>query len=259
VISVRPVTGRDALLLRIPAACAGQAQELAMRARRLFDLDADPARIAAQLRHDSLLRPLLKRRPGLRVPGAWDRFELAVRAVLGQQVSVAGATTLCGRLVRAAGETSCGDETGSAGDTATTEGAGGLCRLFPSPARLAKTDLQGLGLTGARAATISALARAVLATPDLLEPVRDHDEIRRRLVALPGIGDWTAQYVSLRALGDPDAFPAGDLGLRRALAADRKLNASDKLPAIAAVATRAAGWRPWRAYAVMHLWLADPS
>jgi AraC family transcriptional regulator of adaptative response / DNA-3-methyladenine glycosylase II len=207
--------------------------------RRVFDLDADPAPIGAQLRHDSALAARLRRRPGVRVPGAFSGFELAVRAVLGQQVTVAGARTLAGRIVASYGTS-----------LAAPEGA--VSRLFPSAQALAAADLAGLGLTRARAASLLALARAVAAGALDLEGGQAPESVRRGLLALPGIGPWTADYVLLRALGEPDAFPAGDLGLRRALGPPgRPLTA-------AALEQRAKAWQPWRGYAALLLWTGEP-
>ena len=223
------------------SSCASRARprarcsSLTGEARRAFDLAADPALIAAALGPDPLLGPLVRRRPGLRIPGAWDPFECAVRAVLGQQVSVEAGRTLARRLVARAGE-------------ALPRPTEGLTHLFPSPAALAGASLSGLGLTSARARALEALARAVAdGRLDLRAPA---DEVTAGLAALPGIGDWTAQYVALRALGEPDAFPAGDLVLRR-----RAAGGGAALTA-RALAARAEGWRPWRGYAVLHLWSA---
>jgi AraC family transcriptional regulator of adaptative response / DNA-3-methyladenine glycosylase II len=205
------------------------------RARRLFDLSADPHEIARQLRRSPRLRPLVAARPGMRVPGAWDPFELAVRAVLGQQVTVRGATTLAGRLVAAFGR-----------PVATP--VPGLTHLFPTPAALVEADVERIGLPRARANTIRALARAVDDGSLVLDATGGLDAAVERLVAVPGIGPWTASYVAMRALGEPDAFPAGDLGVRRALG-----NGGGPLSASAASAL-AEAWRPWRAYALLHLW-----
>ena len=233
VVRVGPVPGRHALVLRVTGAPASALLQLTGEARRVFDLAADPALIGAALGPDPLLGPLVRRRPGLRIPGAWDAFECAVRAVLGQQVSVEAGRTLARRLVARAG-------------TTLPQATEGLTHLFPSPAALAGADLAGLGLTSARAHALEALARAVAdGRLDLRAPA---DEVTAGLAALPGIGDWTAQYVALRALGEPDAFPAGDLVLRRAAA-------GGGAPLTArALAARAEGWRPWRGYAVLHLW-----
>jgi len=236
-IEVRPGDDGRHLLLRAPVGLGRSAARLSACARRLFDLDADPAPIATHLRRDPDLRRRLRRRPGLRVPGAWDGFELAVRAILGQQVSVAGATTLAGRLVERHGEPLSGD------------GSAGVLRLFPKPGVLADADLAPLGLTRARARAIEGLARAVACGELDLSPAEDTQATREGLLALAGVGPWTAEYVALRALGEPDAFPASDLGLRRALADESGRAASE-----AAVARRAEAWRPWRSYAALLLW-----
>jgi AraC family transcriptional regulator of adaptative response / DNA-3-methyladenine glycosylase II len=213
---------------------------LVARLRRQFDLDADAEAIAAHLAGDRDLTPLVRARPGLRVPGAFDPFELAVRAILGQQVSVAAATCLAGRLVAAFGEPL------DAALAAPDVGAPGI--LFPAPERLAEADVAAIGLPRARAAAISGLAAAVAATPGLLEPGEGLEDTVARLTRLPGVGPWTAHYVAMRALREPDAFPASDLGLRRALATPAGL------PSAAALEARAEAWRPWRAYAAIALW-----
>jgi AraC family transcriptional regulator of adaptative response / DNA-3-methyladenine glycosylase II len=212
------------------------------RARRIFDLDADPGPIAAQLRRSPALAERVARRPGLRVPGAWDGFELAVRAVLGQQITVRGATTLAGRLVARFGEPFAS----AYPDT--------LTHVFPRPETLAEADLASIGLPRARAETLRTLATAVASGSLALDAARGLDDLVAQLVSLPGIGDWTAHYVALRAGGEPDAFPASDLGLRRALArGGTPLSAK-------ALAREAEAWRPWRAYAALHLWTqGDPT
>ena len=234
-IEVRAAAGEPHLLMRVRLARPERLLQVVERARRLFDLDADPVLIADHLAGSPELAPLVARRPGLRVPGAWDAFELAVRAVLGQQVTVRGATTLAGRLVRAAG-------------TPLDRAEDGLTHLFPRPEALAHADLASVGVPRARAATIRALAGAVASGEVVLDASRGLEDAVARLAAVPGIGAWTAHYVAMRALGEPDAFPAADLGLRRALG-----NGAGRL-APARVAERAEAWRPWRAYAVMHLW-----
>ena len=233
VVCVRAREGEHALELRVRGAAPAALFPLSSAARRTFDLAADPARIALALQADALLAPLVARRPGLRIPGAWDPFECAVRAVLGQQVSVAAGRTLAARLVARAGREVPG-------------GADGLTHLFPSPRALAAANLDGLGLPGARVRALQALAAAVRdGTLDLGGPA---DEVTAGLEALPGFGAWTAQYVALRALGEPDAFPAADLVLRRMAAADAAPLTTRALEA------RAEAWRPWRGYAVLHLW-----
>ncbi|MGY2080472.1 AlkA N-terminal domain-containing protein [Modestobacter sp. SYSU DS0657] len=206
------------------------------RCRRLLDLDADPAAVDELLGTDPALAPLVATAPGRRVPASPDAAELAVRAVLGQQVSVAGARTLTARLVTAAGRP-------------LAEPVGTLTHAFPSAEDLAGADLSAVGLTGARRRTVTTLATALADGTVALGPGVDRGEAERALLALPGIGPWTAALVGLRGLADPDVWLPGDLALRRSLAA---LGSSD-----ADAATR---WRPWRSYAVMHLWaLAVPS
>ena len=235
VVRVERAGRQVAPTLRVRGAPAGARAAIAADFRRAFDLDAEPDRIAHALGADPLLAPLVKRRPGLRVPGAWDPFECAVRALLGQQVSVAAGRTFVARLVARAG-------------AALPRPIDGLTHVFPSPAAVATAELSGLGLTTARTGALRGLARAVAeGRLDLRAGVSD---VVAGLVALQGIGDWTAQYVALRGLGDRDAFPAADLVLRRAAAG----GGPPLTPG--ALAARAEAWRPFRGYAVMHLWSA---
>ena len=236
-LEVRPAAGASQLLLSVQLPGFDGVHQIVSRVRRLFDLDADPLPIAAQLARDPVLAASLARRPGLRVPGAWDPFEVAVRAVLGQQVTVRGASTLAGRLAERFGE-----PLGAAGRP-------GLSHLFPRPEALAGADLTAIGLPRARAAALRALARAVVDGELDLEAARGTQVLSAQLRAIPGIGDWTAQYVAMRAGGEPDAFPAGDLGLRRALARDGNPLAPGDVERLAEA------WRPWRSYAAMHLWM----
>jgi AraC family transcriptional regulator, regulatory protein of adaptative response / DNA-3-methyladenine glycosylase II len=229
-IEVRLDPGGRALDLRIDFPDVRALILIVERVRRLFDLRADPAEIHARLAGDPWLARRVILRPGLRVPGAWDGFELAVRAVLGQQVSVKGATTLAGRVVRAFGE--------------PMESGGGLTHLFPAPEALASADYSSIGLPGARAETIRQLASAVAQGELRFSSVADPATFVDRFKKLPGVGEWTAQYVAMRALGEPDAFPAADLGLLRAAGATSPKQLEE----------RAENWRPWRAYAAMHLW-----
>ncbi len=222
-IEAWPEAERLAVRLRLPSLDAIRPSVTA--ARRLFDLDADPASVDAVLSADPHLSALVRARPGLRVPGAVDGFELAVRAVVGQQVSVAGARTLLGRVAKRAGDSM------TAGDDIT--------RVFPTAAQLAAADLVGCGLTGRRVDTLRALAERVVAGAVELAPGAALDDQRASLLAVPGIGPWTADYIGMRALGDPDAFPADDLVLRRVVT--RFSLDPDR-------------WRPWRAYAAVHLW-----
>jgi AraC family transcriptional regulator of adaptative response / DNA-3-methyladenine glycosylase II len=236
----------NALRAAVSPGLVGALMPVVARLRVLFDLDARPDLIDARLEGDPVLGPAVRRRAGLRVPGAVDPFEATVRAVLGQQVSVRAATTLAGRLVARFGAPFAGD----AEVTASTSDPGApiLTHLFPAPRDLAAAsvdELASIGLPGARAATLRQIA-ALFASPGLVHAwdAGSRAEITRRLKEIPGVGDWTAEYVAMRALHDPDAFPAGDLGVRRALG---DLSARD-------AAARAEAWRPWRSYAVMHLW-----
>jgi AraC family transcriptional regulator of adaptative response / DNA-3-methyladenine glycosylase II len=229
--------GEHALKLEMhgapPAALLGYVGRL----RRMFDLDADPQAIRAAVSQSARLKPLLRKRPGLRVPSGWDGFEIAVRAVIGQQVSVAAARTVTARIAHRFGHA-----------LPPPAAMPGLTHLFPSPAVLADADLDGIGLTRARAATVRTIAQAVLDGRVDFRADRTLDDFVSRWVALPGIGPWTAQYIALRALGHPDAFPAEDLVLQRAAPNDgSRLTAK-------ALLLQAEAWRPWRAYAVIHLW-----
>ncbi|MFF0774467.1 AlkA N-terminal domain-containing protein [Nonomuraea wenchangensis] len=210
----------DHVALDVAVADTRQLARVVARCRRLLDLDADPEAISEALGRTSLA-PLVAARPGLRVPGTFDGFELAVRAVVGQQVSVAGARTLLGRIV------------------ARAAAPGGL---FPAPGHLLETDLTGLGLTGRRITTLKELAARLTAGHLDLDGGQDPAEAVAALLDVPGIGPWTAGYVALRALRDPDAWPAGDLVLRKRMAA---LGIPDD---------ETERWRPWRAYAALHLW-----
>ena len=233
-IEVRPVRGEPALELVVHGLGPECLFAVVSRVRQVFDLAADPADVRAVLKKDALLASLLRKRPGLRVPGAWDPFEIAVRAILGQQVSVAAARTFAIRIVAAHG-------------TPLAAPTGGITHLFPSAQTLATADLTGIGLTGARVATLKALAKAVR---DGAVSFDNADELRPQLLALPGIGAWTAEYVALRGLSDPDAFPAGDLVLQRMAGGPKRL--TERL-----LLEHAERWRPWRAYAVLHLWRAS--
>jgi len=209
------------------------------RCRRLLDLDADPVAIAEAFASDATLAPLVARRPGLRVPGSVDGPELAMRAVLGQQVSVVGARTLAGRLVGYLGEKLPEKLAGADGQPT---------HLFPGPAVVAGLEPGESGLPATRHGALVGLARALERAEIVLDPGADREEEARRLLALKGIGPWTASYVAMRALGDPDTFPATDLGVRKALA--RLGHGGDRRGAEAL----AEGWRPWRSYAAQHLW-----
>lgn len=204
--------------------------ELAKRVSTLFNLATPSSTIAKHFAADGTLAPMVARSPALRVPGCWDPFELGVRAILGQQVSVAGATTLAGRIAAKFG-------------TAIKDEQFGLSRLFPQPEQLAQASLAGLGLTTRRAATITGFARAVCGAPSLLDTSKPMEQFVADLVELNGFGPWTAHYMAMR-LGYPDAFPASDLGVRKAL----------NMAPEKEVLKLAEPWRPWRATAVMYLW-----
>ncbi|MDX3728135.1 AlkA N-terminal domain-containing protein [Streptomyces caniscabiei] len=208
------------------------------RCRRMLDLDADPVAVDEQLRTDALLAPLVDKAPGRRVPRTVDEAEFAVRAVLGQQVSTAAARTHAARLVVAHGEP-------------VDDPEGGLTHLFPSPDALAAVDPETLAMPRTRRTTFTTLVGQLAAGTLHLGIDSDWAETRARLLALPGFGPWTVDVIAMRALGDPDAFLAGDLGIRRA-AAELGLPSTP-----AALTARAEAWRPWRAYAVQYLWATD--
>jgi AraC family transcriptional regulator, regulatory protein of adaptative response / DNA-3-methyladenine glycosylase II len=235
IVSVRPAEDH-ALRARIRFPRLSALPVIIARLRRVFDLAADPLRISAHLAKDAALAPLVRRRPGLRVPGAWDGFELAIRAVLGQQITVPAAVRLAGRLVATHGEP-------------LVEPDRALTHVFPRPEVLARADLRTLRMPRSRAATLSAVAAAVVADPDLFCASRGLDEAIQRLQSIRGVGEWTAHYIALRQLREPDAFPASDVGLMRALAhlEGRRRSSRELLG-------RAEPWRPWRAYAAQHLW-----
>ncbi len=236
-VAVEPADG-NALraTVRFPKLAALPA--IIARLRRVFDLGADPLAIAAHLARDPTLAPLVKARPGLRVPGAWDGFELAMRAVLGQQITVAAAARLAGRMVAAYGE-----RLSSPSDQ--------LTHVFPRPEIIAAADLAALGMPRSRAAALSAVAAAAVADRHLFDANCGLDDAVKRLRAIRGVGEWTAQYIALRQLREPDAFPAADLGLLRAMA-----GREGRRPSSSELLHRADAWRPWRAYAAQHLWVA---
>lgn len=222
------------LLLEISETDPRNIPDIVRRVRRMFDLDADMHAAHAVLRDDPLLKLAIQRCPGLRVAGGWDGFEVMIRAVLGQQVSVAGATTMAQRLVECYGER-CKDA------------VVGFDRIFPTPERLVEARLENIGVTRSRAVTLRAVAAAVLDGRLDFRAGQRQDEFVKRATTLPGIGQWTAHYVAMRALNDPDAFPAGDLVIRRVLGNGTRFSERE-------ASTISQAWRPWRAYAVVHLW-----
>lgn len=235
-LSARQLEKKHQICVEISPSLMPVLPQLLTQVRRLFDLDANPQIIETQLSKTPQLRKLIQRLPGLRVPGALDTFELAARAILGQQVSVKAATTLFNRYVQAFGE------------PITTPYAG-LTHLAPTAERVAQVSLQSLidlGLTGRRAQTLQGLAQVLASGGLRLEPASDVEATIAALKNLPGIGDWTASYIAMRALRDPDALPQGDLGLIKALQLDKPK----------ALLVAAEVWRPWRSYAALHLWNA---
>lgn len=228
---------RRSLVVEFSPEAASNLYPALHRLRAVFDLDANPERIAEKLADDPLLRAAFAHTPGLRVAGAWDAFEIAMRTILGQQISVAGASTICGRLVAQFG-------------TAFATPHAGLTHIFPKPELLAEAELSSiasLGLPARRAETIREMARAVIAGALDFFPGTTSEDAVARLKSMPGIGEWTAQYLAMRLLRSPDAFPASDLGLRKA--GGRGTPISE-----AALLARAEVWRPWRAYAAVYLW-----
>ncbi|MCF5229609.1 MULTISPECIES: DNA-3-methyladenine glycosylase family protein [unclassified Pseudomonas] len=234
-ISVAPGAG-DWLEVGVEFPDAAALPEIERRLRAMFDLDARPGLINAQLAADPLMAQLVAARPGLRVPGTWDGLELAIRAVLGQQITVVAAIRLAGKLVAQYGQ------------PLQTPYAG-ITHVFPVAEVLAAADLATLGMPKARGRTLSGVAQALLEDPQLFAPKANLKDGVARLVALPGIGDWTAQYIAMRQLREPDAFASGDIGLINALAALEGGPVSARQ-----LLARAEAWRPLRAYAAQHLW-----
>ena len=238
IVEIQPSESSGFLRLTVHAVATGHLFEITQRARAALDLDAPVGDISKQLGKDKRLAALVRRQPGVRVPGAWNGFELTVRAILGQQISVKAATTLAGRLTDRYGEPL----------QQNTRIPGCTCsHVFPTPHRLANARLPNLGITRNRAETISRLARATEKKEIEFDPSQDPEEFFQRLQAIRGIGPWTSQYVAMRVLKDPDAFLDSDLGLLKAIDPGRKTSPKT-------LRQRAQPWRPWRAYAAMHLW-----
>jgi AraC family transcriptional regulator of adaptative response / DNA-3-methyladenine glycosylase II len=241
-LAVSDCPARNALRVEVRLAKLTALPALIARLRHVFDLGSDPHVIARELGKDPLLAPLVAARPGLRVPGAWDGFEIAVRGILGQQITVRAATRLAGKLVASLGR-----------PLANGLLEPGLSHAFPGPERFELAQVERLGMPRARAAALCGLARALRENPRLFDTGQELEHAVARLTQLPGIGAWTAQYIALRALAQGDAFPVGDIGLLRALAAAQ----GSARPSPKALLARAEAWRPWRAYAALHLWSAD--
>ncbi|EXF47400.1 DNA-3-methyladenine glycosidase II [Pseudomonas sp. BAY1663] len=234
-LSVRPLADRPALELTLSDSLLPSQQVLVGKVRKMFDLDADPQAIAGHFAADPLLGPLAAARPGLRLPAAYDPFEQAVRAVVGQQVTVKAAVTITRRLLERLGEP-------------LADAPPGLHLLFPTPQAIADDPLENIGMPTRRAQALRRLAAAVAEGALQLHVEDGADALVRRLCELPGIGPWTAEYIALRGFGEADAFPAADLGLLKA-----PLWGLDGLTA-KALTLRAESWRPWRAYAAIHIW-----
>ncbi|MEB2624067.1 DNA-3-methyladenine glycosylase family protein [Pseudomonas sp. YuFO8] len=232
-LSIKPATA-DSLELTLDFPDASAIPEIVARLRRMFDLDADFITMQRHLALDPLLAGLIAHHPGLRVPGTWDGLELAIRAVLGQQITVGAAIKLAGKLVAQYG-------------APLTSAHGSLTHVFPEATVLAAADLATLGMPKSRGRTLSGVAQALLDDPLLFEPGRQGGV--KRVLALYGVGDWTAQYIALRQLREMDGLPNGDVGLINALAAleGGAVTARDLL-------ARAEGWRPYRGYAAQLLW-----
>jgi AraC family transcriptional regulator of adaptative response / DNA-3-methyladenine glycosylase II len=239
IIAVSHLPARNALQVEITCDHVQALPVIASRLRRVFDLDADTEAIARHLARDRALAPVVRRQPGLRTPGGWDPFEIAVRAILGQQISVAAARGLAAKLVQLCTRPiAIGDVT--------------FTHAFPTAHQLATVDLSALGMPAARRTALQSLARAAIAQPNLFEAANTLEESIARLRAVPGIGEWTAQYIALRGLHHPDAFPASDIGILR-----NAEHLFGKRLSPAQLLARSEQWRPWRGYAAQHLWSAN--
>ena len=242
VIAISPQTKSAYLTLTLTGVDTGALFEIVQRSREVFDLDAPIDEIATTLKGDEALRGLIGKSAGIRVPGAWDGFELAIRAILGQQISVKAATTLAGRIAEQYGE-----KLSLSSDLTET----GLSRIFPTAERLMRARFNNIGLVKSRAETIRRVAAAVVSGELNFDVVQEPEDFCASLTAIKGVGDWTAQYVAMRVLKNPDAFPATDLGLLKALGS---IENEGVQVAPAELLRRAEAWRPWRAYAALLLW-----
>ncbi len=242
VISVSPQENSPYLTLSITSVDTGALFEIVQRSRDVFDLDAPIDEIATTLKRDETLRSLIGRSPGFRVPGAWDGFELTIRAILGQQISVKAATTLAGRIANQYGE-----KLSLSFESTDT----GLSRIFPTPERLMRARFHNIGLVRSRAETIRRVATAVIAGELNFDTAQEPEDFCKDLTTIKGVGDWTAQYVAMRVLKNPDAFPSTDLGLLQAVGSIEGQGGHARPKD---VLRRAEAWRPWRAYAALLLW-----
>jgi AraC family transcriptional regulator of adaptative response / DNA-3-methyladenine glycosylase II len=241
-IEITHDSAKNGLAATIRFPCVKVLPTLIARIKRVFDLGADVGLIGQHLALDPILAPFVAARPGLRAPGGWDGFELAIRAILGQQVTVTAGRQLAARLTAICGTVI----------PAAAQHMEGITRVFPSAAQLVAADLTGLGMPGARKQTLLALAEAALRDPDLFRAAGDIDATIAKLRAIKGIGDWTAHYIALRVVREPDAFPASDIGILRGATPP-----GGTRPTPQALLQMAESWRPWRAYAAQHLWAAD--
>lgn len=236
-IAVRRTPKAHALKLDVCLTNSRELMTIVERVRRMFDLDANPRAIHQTLIQDPLLEQRIRKTPGLRLPGSWDPFETAVRAVVGQQISVKGAVTQLGRIAHLTGAVYNGD------------GAPHLHRFFPKAAELMVADMAVFGMPQKRKETLRKISQQVVSGALQLDATGGLSRFVDTMTSIPGVGDWTANYVAMRALGEPDAFPASDLGIIKAL------QERDTRPTAKQVAARAEAWRPWRAYAAVYLWL----
>jgi AraC family transcriptional regulator of adaptative response / DNA-3-methyladenine glycosylase II len=242
VVEIRPDSRAGYLSLTLQSVNTNALFGIVQSAREIFDLDAPVDQISVVLRKDKVLRKALKKFPGIRVPGAWDGFELSIRAILGQQISVKAATTIAGRIASRYGEPLNPD---------ADRDKSGLTRMFPTAERLSRTRFNNIGIVTSRAETIRRVAKAVLHGEIHFDTAQDPHEFCEALKSIRGIGDWTAQYVAMRVLKNPDAFPGSDLGLIKAIRFPDRVTPKE-------LATLAEEWRPWRAYAALLLWSSLP-
>jgi len=242
VVEIRPDRRDGYLSLTLHCVDTNALFETVQTAREVFDLDAPISEIRATLGKDKSIKAMLRKNPGVRVPGAWDGFEITIRAILGQQISVKAATTIAGRIAEKYGE------------RLHLEGTNiedGLSHLFPTAERLMRARLQNIGLVRSRAETIRRVSAAVVNGELQFDVAQDPEQFCDALKSIKGVGDWTAQYIAMRALKNPDAFPGSDLGLLKAIAYPDRVSPKELI-------TRAEDWRPWRAYAAMLLWGSLP-
>lgn len=240
-VEIGHLTARQCLVVKIRFPDLKALPAIVRRVRRVFDLGADVTAIGAHLSRDPLLAPMIAARPGLRVPGGWDGFELAIRAILGQQITIVAARKLGSQLVAM-----CGSKLPTP--------LGDVHLAFPTPRQVLKADLGSLGMPGARRQALIAMAEAAAANPDLFHPGASIEETVARLCAIKGIGEWSAHYIALRVVRESDAFPASDVGILRGATLPGATRPTPK-----EMLVLAESWRPWRAYAAQHLWAADPA